>query len=199
MVRGRVLRSFLVLLSLSSVLACYRPFSPEQVRREIVRQTGAEPETSFEFKLGGATMRLAKTVASRATGEPVTFGGLTRIDLAVFEAPAGKELDFSRIRVWGWDKVVQGREGGHNLLILVRTNGKTLGDLVLVAQGEREVVYGRLKGRLDPRLPAALEGVLKSGGLRGLRDRLLDAGGVTRPGAGEQNPPGGPSDQRGRP
>ena len=162
--------------------ACYRPFSPEIVRKEIVRQTGAEPSSSFEFKLGGATMRLAKAVVSKAAGEPIRFGGLTRVDLAVFEVPPEKEVDFGRLRLWGWDRVIQTRKEGRSLLVLVRTDGKNLGDLVLVAQGEGQVLYGRLKGQLDPGLPTALQRALESTGLKGLREHLLSAG---RGGEGE--------------
>jgi hypothetical protein len=162
--------------------ACYRPFSPEIVRKEIVRQTGAEPGASFEFKLGGATMRLAKAVVSRAAGEPIRFGGLARVDLAVFEVPPGKEVDFGKLRLWGWDRVIQTRKEGRSLLVLVRTDGKNLGDLVLVAQGEGQVLYGRLKGQLDPGLPTALRRALESTGLTGLKEHLLSAG---RSGEGE--------------
>lgn len=166
-----------VITILLAAAGCYRPFSPEQVRHEIERQTGAEPKSSFEFKLGGATMKLAKVVASKASGEPVNFGGLTRIDLAVFELPPAKRVDFNSMRIWGWDKLIETQEGELSLMVLVRTNGKTLGDLVLVAQGRDQVLYGRLKGRLDPNLPTALQKVLRATGLQGLKERILSAAG----------------------
>ncbi len=186
------LRWIVVLAALAGLAGCYRPFSPEQVRREIVRQTGVEPQTSFEFKLGGATMRLAKAVVSRAAGEPINFGGLTRIDLAVFDVPPGKSLDFTRMRVWGWDKLIQTRDADRSLLVLVRTNGETLGDLVLVAEGDRQVLYGRLKGTLDRNLPSALERALRATGLKGLKDHLLSAaqGDPGRPAQPAPSPPG---------
>lgn len=165
-----------VVATLALAAACYRPFSPEIVRKEIVRQTGAEPASSFEFKLGGATMRLAKAVVSKAAGEPIRFGGLTRVDLAVFEVPPEKEVDFGKLRLWGWDRLIQTRKEGRSLLVLVRTDGKNLADLVLVAQGEGQVLYGRLKGELDPGLPTALQRALESTGLKGLKEHLLSAG-----------------------
>ena len=165
----------LSLLCLAGLAACYTPFSPERVRHEIVRQTGADPQTSFEVKLGGATMRLVKTVASKAAGEPINFGGITRIDLALFEAPEGKPLDFSKMRIWGWDRLVQAREADRSFMVLVRTNGETLADLVLVAESGRQVLYGRLKGKLDRNLPSALERALKVSGFDGLKEHLLSA------------------------
>ncbi len=165
----------LLLALLTPLLACYTRFSPERVRAEIVRQTGQEPQTSFEFSLGGATMKLAKTVVSKATGEPMNFGGLTRIELAVFDVPQGKALDFTRMPVHGWDTLIKTRDQNRSLTIFVRTNGETLGDLVIIADGERQVLYGRLKGRLDRNLPSALERALRATGLQGLKEHLLDA------------------------
>jgi|WetSurMetagenome_2_1015567.scaffolds.fasta_scaffold53488_2 hypothetical protein len=183
--RRAVPLALLAILLFSSV-GCYAPFSPEKVRAEIVRQTGQEPQTSFEFKLGGATMKLAKTVASKATGEPVNFGGLTRIELAVFEVPQGKPLDLTRLSSWGWDTLIKTRDGQRSFTVFVRTNGETLGDLVLVAEGEQQVLYGRLKGKLDRNLPSVLERALRGTGLKGLKDQLLDA---TREQPAPQGPP----------
>ncbi len=171
----RALASFLAALLLVLSAGCYAPFSPEKVRREIIRQTGREPQTSFEFKLGGATMRLAKTVISKATGEPVNFGGLTRIELAVFDVPQGKPLDLTRLSSWGWDTLIKTRDGNRSFTVFVRTNGETLGDLVLVAEGEQQVLYARLKGKLDRNLPSVLERALRATGLKGLQEQLLDA------------------------
>lgn len=181
-----------LVLTLLALGGCYRPFSPEQVRKEIVRQTGSDPQTSFELKLGGATMRLAKAVVSRAAGEPITFGGLTRIDLAIFDLPPGRRMDLSRIRLWGWDRMIQTQDGKRALMVLVRTNGETLGDLVVVAEGEDQVLYGRLKGKLDRNLPSALQRALQATGLKGLKEHFLSAireeGGEPSPG-GSKPPP----------
>lgn len=187
----------LLLALLVPLLGCYTRFSPERVRQEIVRQTGQEPQTSIEFSLGGATMKLAKTVVSKATGEPIRFGGLTRVELAVFNVPQGKDLDFTRMPVRGWDTLIKTRDQRRSLTIFVRTNGETLGDLVIIAEGEQQVLYGRLKGKLDRNLPSALERALRATGLQGLKEHLLDA---TRdaPSRG-QTPPGAPRPPERRP
>ena len=174
----------LLLALLVPLLGCYTRFSPERVRQEIVRQTGQEPQTSFEFSLGGATMKLAKTVVSKATGEPIRFGGLTRVELAVFNVPQGKDLDFTRMPVRGWDTLIKTRDQRRSLTIFVRTNGETLGDLVIIAEGEQQVLYGRLKGKLDRNLPSALERTLRATGLQGLKEHILDA---TRDAPGPQS------------
>jgi hypothetical protein len=165
---------FLAVILLATA-GCHTQFSPQWGRHEIERQTGAKPKDSFEFKLEGATMRLAKVVVSRAAGEPVNFGGLTRIDLAVYELPPGRHLDFDSMRLRGWDKFIQTQEGKFNLLVLVRTNGDTLVDLVLFAQGEDQLLYGRQQGNLAPDLPSTLQRVLRATGLQGLKEHLLSS------------------------
>lgn len=154
---------------------CHTQFSPDWSRHEIERQTGAKPEDSFEFKLEGATMKLAKVAVSKASGEPVHFGGLSRIHLAVYELPPGGYLDFDSMRVRGWNKVIQAQEGRFSLLVLVRTSGETLGDLVVFARGEDQLLYGRQKGRLDGNLPSTLQRVLRATGLQGLKEHFLSS------------------------
>ena len=165
---------FIAILTFAA-LGCASTFNPQSWRREIERQTGSRPATSFEFNLDGTTMQLARTLVSKVAGEQVRFGGLDRIDLAVFELPSGKRLDIDKVRHRGWDKFVQTRTESTDLLILVRSNGETLADLVLVAQGEDQVMYGRLKGALNPGLPSALQKVAGTAGFRGLKDYMLSA------------------------
>jgi hypothetical protein len=154
---------------------CATQFSPQWTRQEIARQTGVEPEDSFEFKLEGATMKLARVAISRAAGEPAKLGWLSRIHLAIFDLPVGRRVDFADMPVKGWDKVIQAQEGGFGLLVLVRTKGDSLGDLAVFAQGENQLLYGRQKGRLDPDLPATIQRVLRTGGLQGLKQEFLSA------------------------
>ncbi|HNS18916.1 MAG TPA: hypothetical protein PKH24_00375 [Sedimentisphaerales bacterium] len=168
---------------LLATAGCHTQFSPQWSRHEIERQTGTTPEDSFEFKLDGTTMKLAKVAASRVAGEPVNVAGLSRIHLAIYELPSGGRLDFDRMRVRGWDKVIQTQEGRFGLLVLVRTKGDTLDDLVVFAQGEGRLLYGHQKGKLDPNLPSALQGVLRTTGFQGLKQHFLAAaeGNATSP------------------
>ena len=168
-------RLFTVVLAAAVVLmtGCYATFSPESGRREILRQTGMEPRDTFEFQLEGATMSLAKTMVSKVAGEQVNFGGLDRIDLAVYELPSGKQIDFARVPCRGWDKLINTREGDKSFMVLVRTNGETLADMVVMAQGQKQVLYGRLKGTLSRDLPGTLQKVMSATGIEGLKDRII--------------------------
>jgi len=173
--RWQGLSRILLGVAMLGTAGCATQFSPQWTRQEIARQTGAEPEDSFEFKLEGVTMKLAKVAISRAADEPVKLGRLSRIHLAIFDLPAGRRVDFADMRFTGWDKVIQAREGGFGLLVLVRTKGETLDDLVVFAEGENQLLYGRQKGRLDPDLPATIQKVLQTGGLQGLKQEFLSA------------------------
>jgi hypothetical protein len=170
-------------------VGCCTKFSSEWGRREIRRQTGVQPRNSFEFQLEEATMNLAKTVVSKVAGEPVNFGGLTRIDVAVYKLPPGRRLDFDRISHRGWDKLISTHEEKSNIMILVRTNGDRLADLVVMAQGEEQVLYGRLKGNLSPDLPSTLQSVLQATGLKGLKEHLLSEAPAPAPRRANEPPP----------
>jgi hypothetical protein len=154
---------------------CATQFSPQWGRQEIQRQTGAQPQDSFEFKLEGVTMKFAKAVASRAAGESINLGRLSRVHLAIYDLPGGRRVDFADMRFTGWDKLLQTREGSFGLLVLVRTKGDSLGDLVVFAQGENQLLYGRQKGRLDPDLPSTIQSVLRTTGLQGLKQQFLSS------------------------
>jgi hypothetical protein len=165
----------LLAVALLATAGCATQFSPQWTRQEIERQTGAEPQDSFEFKLEGATLRLAQAAASRAGGESVNLGWLSRVHLAIYDLPAGRRVEFDEMRFTGWDKLIQTQEGNFGLLVLVRPQGDTLGDLAVFVQGGNQLLYGRQKGRLDPALPSTIQRVLRTTGLQGLKERFLSS------------------------
>lgn len=173
--RLRGLWRILLGVAMLGTAGCATEFSPQWGRQEIKRQTGVEPQDSFEFKLEGAMMKFAKTAASRAAGEPVNLRWLSRLHLAIYDLPAGRRVDFADMRFTGWDRLLQTQEGGFGLLVLVRPKGDTLGDLVVFAQGEDQLLYGRQKGRLDPDLPSTIERALRATGLQGLKQQFLSS------------------------
>jgi hypothetical protein len=172
----KVLTAMILLAS----AGCNTEFSSEWMRQEIVRQTGAQPGSAFEFDLEGATMKLAQAAVSTAAGKPANFGGLTRIDLAIFGLPSGRPVGFDNMRYSGWDKFIRTQEGMFNLLVLVRGSGDSLADLTIFAQGEDQLLFGRLTGNLDSAMPSALPGVLRTRGLQGLKEHLLSGVGEGR-------------------
>jgi len=174
----RRLALFFLAATVVSGLACATAFSPGAIRDEITRQTGTAPADAFEFTLGEVTMTLAKALGAHATQGELPLQGLDRLELAVYPVPPGKAgvLDFTQMPVRGWEPVVKVKEGANSGFVLVRSqSADTIGDLVVVAAGPQQVVYGRLKGRLPKSLPQALGDVVREGGPASLRRHLLDA------------------------
>ncbi len=137
--------------------ACATSFSPALIRAEIAQQTGADPARVFELNLGRVTMALARTVIGAADADVLPLAGLVRFELAVYEVPAsGRPLDFTRMAIRGWEPTVRAKTPTGSTLVLVRSSGDDVGDLVVVAAGADKVVYGRLVGRLSRELPVAL-------------------------------------------
>ncbi|UCF69302.1 MAG: hypothetical protein JSV80_08520 [Acidobacteriota bacterium] len=147
-------------------LGCATSFSPEMIRAEIVRQRGEDPLSVFEFTLGRFTTLLLQGVLAVEGEQELPFAGLQELQLAVYEAPsdAGPALDVTLIPVRGWERVVQIHDASRSGTILVRSAGADVADLVVVGASARQVVYGRLSGRLSRELPAALGEVLREGG-----------------------------------
>ncbi|MCU0232078.1 MAG: hypothetical protein MUC67_12025 [Acidobacteria bacterium] len=171
-------------LALLAGSGCATAFSPATIRDEIVRQTGQDPRRAFEFTLGPTTMSLARAVVGNAGSQPggLPLAGLDALELAAFEAPpatlAGGGLDFTRMPIRGWEPVVKTRDGARSALVLVRgARDDSVGELVLVAAGEEQVLYARLQGRLDRRLPEALADAVKSSGTEGVKDALMSLSG----------------------
>lgn len=170
----RSLGQIVLAAAMLATAGCHTQFSPQWSRHEIQRQTGSSPQDSFEFKLEGATMTFAKAAAARVAGEPVDLGAISKLHLAVYALP-GKRIDFTDMQFTGWDKLIQTQLGGFGLMILVRTSGTTLNDLVVFAQGQDQLLYGRQKGRLSPDLPTTIQNVLQTTGLQGLKEHFLSS------------------------
>jgi len=158
----RIAAAVVACLALTS---CATHFSPELIRKEITHQTGQDPLSAFELDLGRFTTTLLKSVLA-GDDEELPFAGLTSLQIAVYEVPngSGPAIDVTRIKVTGWDQVLRAHNPQRSGMVLIRPKGESIGDLVVVGAGPRKVVYARLRGKLNPDLPAALGEVLQDGG-----------------------------------
>jgi hypothetical protein len=170
------------------VVGCATNFSAQAVRAEIVRQTGEDPQKAFELNLGRVTMALARQVlassSTPAEGE-LPLAGLTSFELAVYSLPpaalAGtRPLDLTAMPVRGWEPTVRVKDKGRSGVVLVRASGDHVGDLVLLAAGDKSVLFARLRGTLSRELPAALGEAVKSGGTEAVQ-RQLESLGASQP------------------
>jgi len=154
---------------------CATSFSPDVIRSEIARQTGADPQRAFELNLGPLTMAMTKSLlAGGTTDGALPLEGLDALELAVYEVPAtGVTLDFMRMPVVGWEPVVRNKTPTGSALVLVRFQGDTISDLVLIGAGEKQAIYARLRGRLSRGLPAALGEAVEQHGTDGVKSQLM--------------------------
>ncbi len=173
--RFRLIRRCATVAALAALqLACAATFSPEVIRTEIARQTGADPPTAFELNLGRVTLALARTVIGPSADGSLPLAGLARFELAVYGVPAtGQTLDFTRMVVRGWEPTVRAKTERGSTLVLVRQSGEAIGDLVLVAVDADQALYARLAGNLSRELPAALGKAVAKRGTNGVKQELM--------------------------
>lgn len=167
-----------------TLTGCAGTISPRTVRGELVRQTGSPPAREFEFTMGRLTTALLKTAIGPGPDGALPLAGLTGIELAVYGLPAGAgtdAVDFSLMTPYGWENVVRYKEGGKSALVMIRGGRASIRDLALVAAGDEEVVYGRLRGRLATTLPEAIRTAVAADGTTSVKQQLLHAAGQTEP------------------
>lgn len=170
---------FLGAIAILCFAGCATNFSAPGVRAEIARQTGAEPREVFEVYVGSVTMALVRHAVDTPTGTGRSMPGsrVTSFEIGVYElatkgTPAVSALDLTRMPVRGWEPSLRYRTGNRSGMVLVRTSGDSVADLVVLASDEDGVTYGRLRGELSKNLPAALGKVMQEGGTDAIRDEL---------------------------
>jgi hypothetical protein len=181
------------LLGLVITTGCATQFTAESVRAEIVRQTGAEPQKAIEVYLGPVTMALARQVlvGPGSSDETLPLAGLSGFQLAVYGVPAAvasgaRPLDFSVMKVRGWEPTLKMRDGLRSGLVLTRASKQHIGDLVMLTGNDREVIFARLRGTLSRELPIKIGEAVKSGTSEAVRRELQK---LTEP----QKPPAPPA------
>ena len=157
---------------------CATHFSAHAVRTEIVRQTGQDPQSVFELNLGRMTMALARqALADSSSDGTLPLAGLASFELAVYGLPGAalagqRAFDFTAMAVRGWEPTLRFAKDGRSGVVLVRAPGDTIGDLVLLAAGEKSALYARLRGTLSRDLPAALGEAIQTGGTDAVQREL---------------------------
>ena len=165
-----------VALAFAALLpACAGRISPGSVRSELIRQAG-EPATEFELTMGRLTTALLKRSLGPRPDGSLPLEGLTGFELAVYGLPPGaamEPLDFSEMTPFGWENVVRYKEGGRFALVMIRGGKDSIRDLALVVADGREVVYGRLRGRLPAMLPDAIRDSVARRGTTPVKEQLF--------------------------
>ncbi|MEW6335993.1 MAG: hypothetical protein AB1625_01210 [Acidobacteriota bacterium] len=170
----------LALIVTLALAGCATSFSPDRIRREIAVQTGADPQKVLEFTLGPTTLALARTLfvsePAETTRAEQPLAGLRKLEFAVYDIPPDRAqaLDFTRMKVTGWEPTVRRRDPASSTVVLVRgAEGDTVGDIVLMTAGARQAVYARWSGRLSRSVPEAVGDAVARGGPDGIKRELM--------------------------
>lgn len=166
----------LLLFAAVWIAGCATRFSPQLVHQAIVRQTGTEPEGVVELTLGRPTLSLIRNAIGSQGDGTLPLNGLRAFELAVYEMPNSERFDVTQMMVRGWEPVVRTKKRDSSAMVLIQSSDMAIHDLVVLAAGERSVVYGRLKGSLNPKLPEALGRSFDVEGPEALKDALLSIG-----------------------
>ena len=168
-----------MLLAVALTSSCATQFTAQSVRREIVRQTGEDPQRAVVLTVGPVAMSVARQVVGAAARREGTLplAGLTGFELAVYGVPqaalsGARPLDFSALPARGWEPSLRIRDGLRSGLVLVRAAREHIADLVMLVGGERDVVFARLRGTLPQELPAAIGEAVRGGDTETLRRQL---------------------------
>ena len=175
-------RRFWMLLSAAAMLltvGCATSFSAPGVRAEIARQTGAAPREAFEVYAGPVTMALARHIMGTPAANDSSPSGsrVTSFEIAVYElapkaGPDARVLDFTLVPVRGWEPSLRFRDGDRSGMVLVKTSGNSVADLVVLSSDSDGAIYGRLTGTLSKELAGALGKAIQSGGTDAIRREL---------------------------
>jgi hypothetical protein len=176
--RRRCSRGIAVWVAILLLAGCATRFSPGKIRDELARQSGRDPLTSFELNIGRFTTFLIKSALDVEDDDELPLSGLDQLQLAVYESPAesGPAMDVTQIPVRGWEPLVRFHDRQRSGLVLIRGSGDGVGDLVVVGAGRKIVLYARLRGTLNEKLPKALGKALRDSGPEAVRDTLIELG-----------------------
>ena len=174
-VRQRSIVAAVIAILLLGLTGCATAFGPKVVRDEIALQTGEDPGGVFALPIGRRTMMRVRTADPGAPhGGTLPLAGAAEFQLAVYDVRVGSgEVDFARMPIRGWTQAVKFREGPNSALVLVRAQGRFLGDLVLLAGGANQVFYARIKGQLSKDLPEALNRTLRKEGPQAVQKEFM--------------------------
>ena len=84
----------------------------------------------------------------------------------------------------GWEPTVRGKTPTGSTLVLVRSQGDAIGDVVLVAADAKQAIYARLAGRLPQELPEALGQAVATRGTDGVKRELMSVTEIPEPSPG---------------
>jgi hypothetical protein len=159
--------ALVALVALTTGCMTYRgPYGVEDV---LERKMGVELHREFGIKLGPLSTKFAASFVGH--DDDLDLRDVTRVGVAVFEVAARNGAAPQRIEPRdlggsGWTTALDARDGDEQVLLLVKSRGGSIHDMMLLTVDSDEVVVARLTGHLDEMLAKAMNGA-KHEGARG--------------------------------
>ena len=141
------------LLLVLSAAGCMTYRGPRGVEATIERKAEIELKREMGIKLGPLSTKIAASILHHEDDD-TDFRDLTGIGVAVFEvtkhtgAPA-QRITAKDLGVEGWQPIIEESADGEQLLVLAKTGGGEIREMMFVSIESDEVVVARLKGHLD--------------------------------------------------
>ena len=154
------------LMALASGCMTYR--GPRGVEDTLERSLGVELHRDFGIKLGPISTKFAASFVGH--DDEFDLHDMTRVGVAVFEVGARngrspRPIEAKDLGGAGWSTMLDSRSDGDQVLLLVKSRGDSIHDLLLLAADDEEVVVARLTGRLDKLIARTMD----RAGLEGAR------------------------------
>lgn len=147
---------------------------PGDVRRDMAAATGAEYDREFAITLGRIGTSFARWGMRVAGEDDVPLQGVRKVEVGVYrvvEPPA--DGDGTLRLAPRWSPVVQLRQDGENVHVLLREDGDRVRAMLVVVQDAEELVIVRLKGRIDHIVEDAIRYGLDEAGSPHLADTTV--------------------------
>jgi hypothetical protein len=158
------------LMALAAGCMTYR--GPRGVEATIERKAQVELHRETGLKLGPVSTKIATSILHHYDGDQ-DFRELSGIGVAVFEVTgrtgaSAQPITAKDLGVEGWRPMIESRSDDEQLLVLAKTGGGEIREMMFLSIDGDEVVVARLKGHLD-RLIEKTVAAADAGGAQGAR------------------------------
>jgi hypothetical protein len=142
---------------------CVTLHGPEEIRRDLSKQTGVKLDHEFSITVNRGGMWLARQGLKWSGEDEISLKGINLVDVGIYE-PNGLRRGFEAPRSIhpdyfdGYEALVrvQEQEDGENVLVMTREKNEKIKGLIVVVTEPEEWVIVRVKGNLNQILEQAL-------------------------------------------
>ena len=152
------------LMALTTGCMTYR--GPYGVEAALERKLGVELHRELGIKLGPISTNFAASFVGH--DDDLDLHDLSRVSAVIFDVGAStgfapRPIEPVDLGAKGWTTMLASRDGDEQVLLLVKPEGGTIHDMMVLAVDGDEVVLARLTGRLDGLIAKAMDGAEHDG------------------------------------